>query len=315
MWKVFPFLISGEPTVLWATGGIGKSFFAVFLSTLVQEGIVDSDHQLTVDPGNVMFLDWETTESSMASRFRKVHRGLGIETASKVRYKRMTQQLIYDIDSVRDEVAEHNIDMVVVDSMGMACGELEAAQPVLDFFSAVNSLNCTSLILTHSTKLGQLYGSAYTQAAARSIWEAKQGEGRYDTGSMDLSLFHRKANDVRLQPGMAWHIEYTDEMTRYTRGDVMQTDSASDLSYVDLVFRLLAEEPDTPRSRGYLEMAIMEIKREHSADQVTRNVSTAISRQKAKGALHENEFGLIMLSDNSLNGAVEGGSGTVEEIA
>ena len=305
VWQVHPFLIAGEPTVLWASGGIGKSFFAIFLSTLVQESIVDSDHQLSIEPTNVLYLDWETTQSSLASRFRKVHAGLGIDTPSRVRYRRMSGQLIYDIDAVRDEVAEHNIGMVVIDSMGMACGELESAQPVLEFFSAVNSLSCTALILTHSTKLGELYGSAYTQAAARSIWEAKQGEGRYDKGSMDLSLFHRKSNDTALQPSMAWHIEYTDQMTRYTRGDVMDTDSAVHLSYVDLVFRLLAEEPGTPRSRGYLEMAILDIKREHGPEQVKRNVTTAISRQKARGALYEKD-GLI--------GLVDTGPGIVEEV-
>ena len=93
-------------------------------------------------------------------------------------------------------------------------------------------------------------------------------------------------------------------MTKYTRVDVMETDSAGTLSYVDLVFRLLAEEPSTPRSRGYLEMAIADIKREHSSDQVTRNVAVAISRQKKRCALHEQD-GKFLLANQAIEEVLE----------
>ena len=301
IFHIEPVLIRGEPQILWSAGGVGKSFFSLYLCTLAQEGITSSD--LVVEPSRCLILDYETSQQSMANRLNKIHKGLGIDSTSKVRYKRMYQRLESDIDYVRDEVAEHDIDLVIIDSMGMACGELESAEPVLNFFSAVNSLGCTSLILSHATKMGELYGSAYTQAAARSIWEAKQGEGKYGS-SMDFTIFHRKANDVALQPSMSWRIEYTEDMTKYTRVDVMETDSAGTLSYVDLVFRLLAEEPSTPRSRGYLEMAIADIKREHSSDQLTRNVAVAISRQKKRGALHEQD-GKFLLANQAIEEVLE----------
>ena len=47
-WRVDNLLVEGEPNLIWADGGTGKSMFALFLSTLIQQGYMNSEHGLIV---------------------------------------------------------------------------------------------------------------------------------------------------------------------------------------------------------------------------------------------------------------------------
>ena len=47
-WRVDNLLVEGEPNLIWADGGTGKSMFALFLSTLIQQGYMNSEHGLSL---------------------------------------------------------------------------------------------------------------------------------------------------------------------------------------------------------------------------------------------------------------------------
>lgn len=292
-WRVDNLLVE-DTTVLWANGGTGKSFFALWLSTLISEGLeyVNTDHGLIVEPGNVLYLDYETTQAQIASRVRKIHNGLGIDRPSKIVYRHMELPLVQDVDTIRDIVHKRNIDYIVVDSMGLAVdGELESAAEVLEFFRSLNTIGLPSLVISHANKSGNLFGSAYTSNAARSVWECSQTEGSFAKGGIDFQLFHRKANDIADQAPQSWSVKFEPDNVTYTRGDVFDTEDKDKLSYFNLVYNIL-KESSSPKTREYLTETIAGIKK-LSADKVKPLVSTAISRNMNAGFAKETDEGIV----------------------
>ena len=297
-WRVDNILLEGEVSLIFANGGTGKSFFSLWLATLVQEGYMSSDHGLVVEPGNVLYLDYETKPEEIAHRSRMLHAGLGIDTAdstttsSQIVYNQCGHPFVDEEDYIQDLIYKHNISLVVIDSMGRAVsGELESADTVVPFFAAVKRLNTTVLVVSHTNKSGQLFGSQYTHNEARLIWEAKKS-GSTNNG-MEFSLVCRKANNVPFQPPQAYGVDFSNDMAIYNRADVFVTDIAGDMSYRDLIFRILKE--DGAKSKAYIKDTIKAMKGD-PPDRIERNVDSAVSKLKGGGHVVEND-GVLQLPD------------------
>ncbi len=106
--------------------------------------------------------------------------------------------LAQDIDGMKSAIEKNNIKLIIIDSLGLACGgELKEAQPAMEFFKALRSINTTSLILAHSPKDNEnikkksIYGSMFFKAQSRNVWEIQKQQ---DEGSSvaHISLFHNK---------------------------------------------------------------------------------------------------------------------------
>ena len=84
---------------------------------------------------------------------------------------------------------------------------------------------------------------------------------------------------------------------------MFETEDAGGLSYMNLVYSILKE--DGKRSRDYLKERIKELKpkdergREIPTERTERNVDTAISKQKSKGAVIESNDGELALSQQT----------------
>jgi len=310
VWRLEPILIE-DCTVLWAAGGTGKSYFSLWLASLISEGMeyMNTDHGLIVEPGNVLYLDYETTQAQIASRVRRIHTGLGIDRPSRLVYRHMELPLVQDVDAIRDISHKRNIDYLVVDSMGLAVdGELESASEVLEFFRSLNTIGLPSLVISHANKSGNLFGSAYTSNSARSVWEATQTEGSYTKGGIDFNLFHRKANDIPEQAPQSWSVKFEPDRVTYTRGDVFHTDDAGRLSYAKLVFNILKESP-SPTTRDYLTETIAGLKK-LPVDKIRPLVSTAITRNKDGGYAEETGEGIVFVSKKAAKEGDEQWAGT-----
>jgi len=300
-WRVDNILVE-DVSLIYADGGTGKSMFSLFLSVLIQQGYASTDHGLVVEPGNVLYLDWETDQHEVANRTRKIHKGLGIDAPSGIVYRYMGLPLVDDVDRVKDIVHRRNIDVIIIDSMGLAVsGEMESAETVLGFFRAIRQLEKTTLVVSHTNRQGTIFGSAYTVNASRSVWEAKKSAG--NAGGIEFSLFHRKANNIQLQPAQNWSLDFRDDAVVYTRGDVFKTDNAGSLSYGDLIYKIL--QTDGPKTRQYLEATIKSMKGD-PVERVKSNVATAISRHKRNGKVAETGDGVLSLASA---GAAQEGEG------
>lgn len=300
-WCIENILLDGEINLIWADGGTGKSMFALFLSVLAQQSWMSTDHGLIVEPSNVLYLDYETKPKEIATRARMIHAGLGLEepdverTGSKITYNKCEHTLVEEEDYIQDLIYKNDISLVVIDSMGRAVsGEMESSDSVLPFMAAVERLNTTVLIISHSNKQGTLFGSAYTNNSARLVWEAKRSGSNIQ--GMDFSLFCRKANNVPMQPPQSWGVSFKDNKVVYTRGDVFATDLKGELSYRDLVYRILTDEG--AKTREYLKDTIKGIKGD-PPERIERNVDSAVSKHKSDGKVVEEDGILSLVSSKN----------------
>ncbi len=101
-------------------------------------------------------------------------------------------------------VAEHDIELVILDSVGPACGDIMAPDLIIRAFNAVRHITsytgAAALLLGHTTKedrkQGNQYrlplGSIYFENLPRATWELRSEEG--DSDVLEVGLFSRKSN-------------------------------------------------------------------------------------------------------------------------
>ena len=175
-----PFLIHQQSNLLYGDGGLGKSWFALYLGALVASG--KRHGGLTPEPGNVMYVDYEVDKQDMENRFIALCNGLGIEPPDFF-YRKQEVSMTQDQPRMAQLVAEHNIQFMIIDSAAMACGgEPEAADVATRYWNALRTLGCTTLTIAHVSKTeasekgtSTPYGSVFWRNYARNAWEIKRG--------------------------------------------------------------------------------------------------------------------------------------------
>lgn len=222
-----PLIIKNQANLLYGPGGTGKSNLSVFLSLLYQSGVTSPVPQLKAgDSGKVLILDYETSAEEFNHRVVCLREGMNIPSNVKINYRFCHQSLIDDAETLQTVVLQNNIDLVIIDSYGMACGgDAWSQQVARDYFMALRALKCTTLTIDHVAKDNPKgpYGSVYKQNEARNIWQiaASQelGEDR-----LRLALYHRKANLSKLQQPIGLEFAFFDDGVVVSPSDV-----ASDL--------------------------------------------------------------------------------------
>ena len=220
VYQVWPLLPSRQPTFIYGQGGIGKSWLALYLCALVDNGLTKNG--LNADVGNSLYVDWETDKATAEGRAWAIKRGdPDIHEGWGLRYFAAQSPLVDWIDTLADHVAAEQFDLVVIDSVGMALGgDAGSDEKVLAFMSAVRTLQTTVLLIDHMTKGADsegrgAFGSAYKKNQGRSMWEMRQAAD----GELTMGLYHRKTNLGRLGPavGLSLEIIEDDDYTRIHR--------------------------------------------------------------------------------------------------
>ena len=248
--RVMPILPEMQPTIIYSSGGSGKTLLAQYIAALVTLPI--SAAGLEVEPGGVLYLDYETSTNEAASNMRRIHRGLDIEAHSNVHYRRCSQPLTSDIEAIQAIVSEKAIDLVIIDSFGFAApsgeGGMEKGESAVEYFRALRSLECTTLTLDHVAKEGQNgsrsqgvagpYGSVYKYNAARKCWRLqKSGDSPEDC--LDISLTCTKSNLGRLDQPIGLRFKFADDEIRASRLDIRNTDLSEGLGLRQRVYDAL----------------------------------------------------------------------------
>ena len=259
--RVNNILVEDEINVLWGDSGVGKSMFGLWLGTLISENYTDTSHGLTVEPGTVLYCDYEPSDTRMADRTVQIHAVLGLTSKSKMRYRSMTQSLETDYQALAKIIDQDKIDFLIIDSLGLSIdGDLSSMESTKAFFNALKALKQTSLVITHSNKAEEMYGSKFIRAYGRNIWSANQFSGSFNAGNVDFSLVHTKANDIPEQPVQSWEMKFNNDQVIYTRKDPYDTGAAGLLTYNELVYKTLSRYDGEAVSREHLERFIAEAK-------------------------------------------------------
>jgi len=218
-YRLAPLLLEGHPNYCYGEGSAGKSYLAAFFAVLVSSGA----HRCGLDPipGNVLYLDYEMSGEEMQERILAIEEGLGEADCSRIQYRYCVQPFANEIETIQAIVAEQEIELVIIDSAGPALGgeKGDPKDPVIEYFRALRSLRCSSLTLDHVTKdrdsRKSPYGSVYKFNLARNLFELRsQQEPGED--SIQMGLYHRKANFGKLIPPMGLTATFTPPATIFT---------------------------------------------------------------------------------------------------
>lgn len=226
--RIEPLIFEGQSNLFFGDGGLGKSLWAVYLASLVASGA--SIDPFTVEPGNVLYLDYEADEEEVRSRLQAICEGLEIEKPP-FWYRYSHQSLANELETMQRIVADHGIDVIVVDSAAPACGGApEETQSALAFFNALRSLKTTNIIIAHVSKGGGSkagpFGSVFWKNISRTVWEIRRVQAEGDN-HIEFGLWHRKINSGRLLRPLAYKIEFSPDKTVFNRMNVTESEGLS----------------------------------------------------------------------------------------
>lgn len=215
--QLSPILERNQPTTIYGPGGYAKSYLAVYIASLVQ-----FDHRGIAGwlptPGNVLYLDWESSSQDHARRAWAIKQGLGLNTEETFLYRFCHQPLTADFRNTQRLVTENDINLLIIDSQMAAAGYgPDPSQVSSQFYNALRSLRCTTLTLDHVSKAewGKMadahslgpYGSVVKFNRSRSQFEIKKSQTAGE-GFLELALIHRKHNEGKLLKPVGIRIDF-----------------------------------------------------------------------------------------------------------
>ncbi len=214
-WLVRPILAHGNPTIIAAAGGSGKSFLALAALATACTGrgkFLGLNATGKAVPG--IYIDYEADEHTHQNRLEALCKGSGVDYPTNLFYRRERVPMHQASQELARFVAKNNIGAAVVDSKGAGMGGApEDAEKVLEFFTAVARLQVPVLIVDHITnemadnpgRKQRPYGSVYTQNQARQIWMAQTVEGEDDITTVWTLT---KNNNGKKGAKLAWRLVF-----------------------------------------------------------------------------------------------------------
>jgi hypothetical protein len=224
-------VLAGETNVLFGDGGSGKSLVALALAVAASTGqALPAGLVPTAPIRRVLYLDYESCQAEHEDRLAGLLAGLEIPEAPPILYRQMVRPLADDAAVLRAEISQHQIDLVIVDSLAPACGpEPEGADAAVRTFTALRSFGAVSrLVVAHVSHAGAAqrigptkpFGSIFNYNLARNIWEVRRADD--DGDHLVLGLYHRKFNSGRRLPPFGLRVEMDAEATTLHGHDLGQ---------------------------------------------------------------------------------------------
>ena len=239
-----PFLLEGEANPFFGPGGSGKSYLASWLCAHISKGMSDEE-LLTGDKRKVLYLDYETGPEEIYNRISDIQAGMGIERKPEIIYHPSAHPLASEVEKIQRIVAEHDIGLVIVDSVGYACGgEPETASNAINYYNALRQLKSTTLSIGHVAKdrnANSPFGSVYWVNGARSVWEVIRSQ-ESGANSFEIGVLHRKINNGPLSLPVGYKITFEDSLVSFEDADVKLIEEVeSKLPLKDQIGTLLNE--------------------------------------------------------------------------
>lgn len=249
-----PLFFEGQPHVLFGEPGTMKSYLGLLLALLAATGGGSADIPFCARRGmRPLYLDWESTRQDQADRLGRLERGLGLRSDERIAYRYCTPPLSHDVEQVQEAILDLGVDLVVIDSLGPAAGgDLNSAESAQDFFAALRTLQCTSIILAHVAKNADptrrtIFGSQFFNALARGTAEIKRHQ-EPGADSVSVGIYPRKSNLGRLERPLGLTFTFAGDEVRVRSEDVRTVpDLADGLPLRTRITELLAQGSLRPK--------------------------------------------------------------------
>ena len=235
---VEPFIEAGSRSILFGDGGVSKSMHALALAVSVATGQAIIPGTSVLKTGPVLYLDWEDEAETHAERMAAICGGAGLEAPDNVVYMRRTGSLHESTREVRRQIAQLGAVLVIVDSVGAACGgDPERAADIIKTFDAMRALEVPVQAIHHVPKDAKdktkPFGSVYAGNLARLMWRLDREPGA--TGEIFIRASHQKGNNVGALPSTGHRV-------------LFETDDLHQLTAVRFAPATLASLPSAPNS-------------------------------------------------------------------
>lgn len=209
---VDPYILESGITILYGDGATAKSNLAL------RWGVEVSLHR-----GSVLYLDWEDDAATHGERLRALCKGLGIDDVGYgVLYQRRHARVSDSVREVRRAIAEHDVKLVIIDSLGMAAGDPNDSNLVIEAMRACRSMGCAVLCIHHLPKNAidktKPFGTVYASNEARLTWLIEKTQEE-DADTFQVLLTNQKSNRSRLYGKRAMKVEFInhdDELIKLT---------------------------------------------------------------------------------------------------
>lgn len=229
----YPLLLAHQPNLIYGRQAEGKTTVAA--KTALEAG------------ANTLWLDFEWCDDEVNNLIRRLKDGMGLDPDIEVAYRFCSQPLADDILSIQRMVLDTQAELVVVDSVGAACGgDPMAPDVVLRYFAALRSLRRTTLSIDHVAKENRgPFGSVYKMNCARNVWEVVKGTG--DADCLTVGLHHRKVNSGPLLKPLGIKFTYAPDSIVPQKTDArVIPEVLAGMTQADQIEAALLRRPMTP---------------------------------------------------------------------
>ena len=248
-YRIRPILLERQPTLLYGEGGAAKSLLAQYLSLMVALPVLDGGYD--VEPGAVLYLDYETDRGDFRRRLGALSAGMGYTLPQGIHYRRCYQPLATEVSEIQKIVAERDVQFVVIDSAGLACGgKPQDESMVIPFFGALRQIGVTTFTIAHVAKNAHEktpFGSVYWINMPRSVYEVKKAQNEEQSETV-IGLWHRKVNIGRPQKPFGFRFSFSEspESIKVERARVSDSpELSSQLSLMTRILDSLSRGPKT----------------------------------------------------------------------
>jgi AAA domain len=250
---------TGETTVIYGDGESAKSMLALRIGYSVATGQDLPWGKPMPTTGNVLIVDWETNDETVAQRLRRIARGMMLPVPENIYYRQCFRSLTDELPNIREEISRKKIDLVIVDSIGFAAsGALTEDDTARSSMNALRQMSpATRLVVAHVSKDAaqhggpiKPFGSAFFWNGMRSGIEVRRSEEVASDTIIDVGLFHRKSNDGR-------HARPIGITVMFDQGE-SGTDIVFEPKSIEDVPDLAAKSPMQQRIRDMLRRGAME---------------------------------------------------------
>ncbi len=221
----------GGMTLLYAPGGSGKGYTAIYAALCVATGQTFLGRK--VRQGNVLYADWEDDDQRTGARYDAVCQGMGIDLPPDFYYKHFVGPLAGQIHAIARDCDRLKVDLIVVDSAQWATGTSSgdgASASVDAFVNAIRYLQRTVLVIDHvakatmegdQSKPGLPIGYIQKYNAARAAFELKRDQ-EPESAVSRIGLYDRKENHSTTKRPVGIRIEWQDDgkVVRFYKDDI-----------------------------------------------------------------------------------------------
>jgi len=229
---------SGRPNAIYGPGGVGKGWIGTFIAVGIETGTDVGG--LRVQPGRVLYLDWEDDRYTLNERVRMVAAGMGLPEPPEIRYRECQGALRNQVPQVARQIQEAEITLVIVDSVEMAIGTGDGSTSYEDkamgLFGAMRTITASVkwpvawLLIDHvsdearrnTTGVNKQIGSVMKGNLSRNAWEVRKDQEMGGSCSY-LGLYQYKANHSGFAQPLGFKLDFSEPgMVTLSRYDVRE---------------------------------------------------------------------------------------------